>query len=194
MPPILGKRLGAKQELAVSAGVMLFGVVLWYLILYQPVTSRTSELKAQVDSQEDSLEAVRKYKLNVAALQLKINDLEKQTKEWDGRFPERTEIVSLATQILNFSSKHNLELIEMKPSLYELYALEKAGAHMSGRYVMQLPITTRFQGRFLDLGKMLEDITTLPFNMTIADVSLSSAPKHYPMLDIKLRLFLYVHL
>jgi len=65
---------------------------------------------------------------------------------------------------------------------------------MSGRYVMQLPLNCRFRGRFLDLGKMLEDVVKLPFNLSIADVSLSPVRGSYPMLDVRLRLFLYVHL
>jgi len=190
----LKKKLGPKQEIGLAGVVILLALVGWYFMLYQPIISQTQEIKEQLRSQEDSLKAVLKYKANTANLQLQINDLNNEISDWDTRFPARTEIVSLAKQILNFGALHNLELIEMRPSLFELYALEKAGARVSGRYTMQLPISCHFQGRFLDLGKMLEDVSNLPFNATVADVALSPVPKRYPELDIKLRIFLYVHL
>ncbi len=190
----LKKKLGPKQEIGLAGVVILLALVGWDFMLYQPIISQTQEIKEQLRSQEDSLKAVLKYKANTANLQLQINDLNNEISDWDTRFPARTEIVSLAKQILNFGALHNLELIEMRPSLFELYALEKAGARVSGRYTMQLPISCHFQGRFLDLGKMLEDVSNLPFNATVADVALSPVPKRYPELDIKLRIFLYVHL
>jgi len=194
MALILGKKLGPKQELGLSAAVMLFGIALWYFFLYQPVSNKTEELRSLISSQEDSLKAENRYRVNVASLNVGINQLDTLKKTWDARFPDRSHIVDLATQILNFSSEHELELVEMKPSLYELYALEKAGARMSGRYIMQIPLNCRFRGEFLEMGKMLEDVATLPFNMSIADVSLEGAVGRYPLLDIRLRLFLYVHL
>ncbi len=188
------KKLGPKQEIGLAGGVMLLAVVGWYFLLYQPVIDKTMEIQIQLLSQEDSVKADQNYKINAAKLQLQINELNEKIAIWDLRFPARTEIVSLAKEILHFGEAHNLELIEMRPSLFELYALEKAGAHVSGRYTMQLPISCHFQGHYLDLGRMLEDVSNLPFNATVADVALSPIPKRYPELDIKLRLFLYVHL
>jgi len=189
-----GKPFGPKEDLGISAGVLLLAIALWYFLLYSPVQKETAALRTVVASQEDSLQAINRYKANVAMLNTKVIECQANIATWDGRFPARTEIVNLATQILNFGSKHNLDLVEMKPSLFELYALEKAGAHMSGRYVMQLPLNCRFRGAYLDLGEMLEDVSSLPFNLSIADVSIKPVPHAYPQLDFRLRLYLYVHL
>ena len=194
MTPMFKKKLGPKEEIGIAGGILLIAIVGWFFLLYQPIIKATEEFKLQLESQEDSLKADQAYKVNTTRLNLQINELNQQIAGWDARFPARTEIVSLARQILNFGSLHNLELIEMRPSLFELYALEKAGARISGKYTMQLPISGHFQGRFLDLGKMLEDVANLPFNATVADVSIAPVPKRYPDLDIKLRIFLYVHL
>lgn len=124
MATLMGKKLGPKEEILLSAGVMLLAALIWYFFLYTPIVEKTAELKGLIASQEDSLRAVQKYKLNVATLQVKIANLDTSIAEWDARFPERTQIVALATQILNFGSDHNLDLVEVKPSLFELYALE----------------------------------------------------------------------
>jgi Tfp pilus assembly protein PilO len=188
------KRMGPKQEIGLAGGVMVLAIIGWYFLLYQPIVAKTETVQAQLSSQEDSVKADQNYKIKTAQLQLQISELNTKIATWDARFPARTEIVSLAKEILHFGEKYNLELIEMRPSLFELYALEKAGAHVSGRYTMQLPISCHFQGRYLDLGQMLDEVSKLPFNATVADVALSPIPKRYPELDIKLRIFLYVHL
>jgi len=189
-----GMKLGLKQELILSGVMVTAAVAAWYMLLYQPIAAKTTELKQLVGNQQDSLQAIKNYETQTAALRLKIQDLQTQTKIWDSRFPARREIVALAGQILQFGKENGLTLIEMKPSLFELYALEKAGAQMSGKYVMQLPITCHFKGRYLALGRMLEKIDALPFNLTIEDVNLAVIPDDYPELDVKVRLFLYVHL
>lgn len=187
-----GKKMSPVQELIISGVVMVGAIALWYFLLYAPVVSETAAFERKLATEEDSVQAIKKYQINVSVLNTKIDTLRTQLAVWDARFPERTQIVSLATQILNYGTSHGLDLVEVKPSLYELYALERSGAHVSGRYVMQLPLSCHFRGEYLNLGPALEQIASLPFNVTIADVSLDPWKGHYPVLDIHLRLFLYV--
>ncbi len=186
--------MGLKQEVILSGVLMLGAIIAWYLILYQPIAAKTNEIKILISNQEDSLKAIKNYETQTAILKKQIEDIKHQTRLWDARFPSRMEIVDLAGQILQFGKENGLVLVDMKPSLFELYALEKAGAKVSGKYVMQLPITCRFKGRYIALGMMLEKIDALPFNITIEDVNMTVIPDDYPLLDMRVRLFLYVRI
>jgi Tfp pilus assembly protein PilO len=189
-----GKKIGPVAELAISAGVLLIAVFAWYLALYSPVTAQTADIDKLIATRKDSVAAILRYRIEEAAFQTKIDQLTQEREVWDKRFPPRTQIVVIAKQILDFAEKENLDLIEMKPSLYELYALERSGATTAGRYVMQLPLNVRFEGRYLDLGRMLEKVYSLPFNVTISDMNIESIPARYPLLDIRLRMFIYVQI
>ncbi|MFH0766408.1 MAG: type 4a pilus biogenesis protein PilO [Calditrichota bacterium] len=187
-------KIGPKQELILSGALLLLAAVGWYLGLYAPIETKTAKLNQDIRNLEDSVKAIEKYKAQEAALQVHIARLTNETTEWDSRFPPRESIVSLTKVIISFTEAHNLQLIEVLPSLFELYALERAGAQVSGKFVMQLPINFKLQGRYLDVGKMLGEVDTLPFNVTIQDVDVTALPAKYPNVEARISMFLYVHL
>ncbi len=176
-----------------AAGIVLAAILAWYLMLYQPVSARTAELTQSIRNQKDSLAAIERYKLQETALKKRTEMLNDEIGVWDASFPSRSSIVSLANQIIRFSRRYGLELTELEPSLFELYALERAGAQVTGQYVMQLPLSFRLRGRYINLGRMLEGLDELPFNLTVADIDLMPISGKEPLLDVRISLFLYVH-
>ena len=176
-----------------AGGIVLAAVLAWYLTLYQPVSARTADLSQLISSQEDSLAAIGRYKVQMAALGERSQALEGEIEKWDASFPSRSSIVSLANEVIRFSHRYGLELIELEPSLFELYALERAGTQTSGQFVMHLPLRFRLKGHYLNLGRMIEHLDELPFVLTVADIDFSSISGQDDLLDIRLSLFLYVH-
>lgn len=192
--PVKKGRIGPREELIAIAGILVAAAFAWYLILYNPVNSQAEQLNVEFVNLQDSLNADTNYKAKTTALQVQITKLEGNISDWDARFPSRKQIVSLTKQIISFFKDTGLDVVEVSPSLFELYALEKAGARVAGQYVMQLPLHFTLHGRFLDIGKMLENLESLPFNMTIADIDISANKAIYPQVEGKFGLYLYVHL
>lgn len=188
------KKLGVKQEILVSSVALLLAIMGWYFGLYQPVSAQTAELNGEIKGLQDSIRAIDKYRTQEKALRFSIAKLEEDISLWDQRFPPRSQIVALTTQIITFMENFDLSLIEVQPSLFDLYALERAGAHVAGSYVMQLPLTFKLHGRYLNMGKMLENLDELPFNLTIAEIEIDALKDKYPQVETRLRLFLYVHI
>ncbi|MFN3821294.1 MAG: type 4a pilus biogenesis protein PilO, partial [bacterium] len=108
------------------------------------------------------------------------------------RFPPRMELVSLARSLIELGKSKGLALIDIRPSLQELYALERSGVPVSSQNLMKLPIRIRFQGRFHPLGKFLEDLSQLPFQATVADFAIVQRDEIYPDVEAVFFMFLYV--
>jgi Tfp pilus assembly protein PilO len=190
----VSKKMGPKQEFLAAGIILLLAVAAWYALLYSPVQAKTARLYEAIKSDRDSVKAVENYNAQEAAFRSRGDLIRSQTLNWDSRFPPRDSIVALARTLIDFAAQNNLLLLELQPSLFELYALEREGTQVSGRFVMQLPLKFKMQGRYLDLGKLLESIEELPFNLTVADVAVAPIPEHAPELDISLDVYLYIHL
>ena len=181
------------NELIMLAVLLILAVTVWFIMLYNPVMSETAELKKDMKADQDSLDAIEKYRSMEVAAQEKIKNLNEEIIQWDERFPPRGELVAIAKQIISFCHTNEIQLIEMQPSLLELYALENAGIRVAGEFVYKQLFKLELQGRYMNLGRMLERIDKLPFNVTVTDVSMAAIPDSRPKLDIELSMFLYVH-
>lgn len=191
--PKQSKYKQALNQLIMAGLLLTVAVIAWYMLLYHPVSAKIVEKKASMKSDQDSLAAAERYKVMDIAFQKQIKELNQKINEWDASFPSRSSIVSLAKQLTDFFDSYSIELLEMQPSLFELYALERAGNNVDGDYVSKQLLNMKLRGRYLNLGRMLEQIDTLPFKVTVTDLDLDVIPLERPELEINLDMFLYVH-
>lgn len=190
----VNKKLKRSINEVIMLGVLLIlALTVWFIMLYNPVISETAELKLEMKSDQDSLEVIERYRSMEVKAQAKINKLNEEITQWDERFPPRGELVAVAKQIISFCHTNEMQLIGMKPSILELYALENAGNKVAGEYVYKQLFNLELRGRYMNLGRMLTRIDKLPFNVTITDLSMATVPDFRPELDIQLSMFLYVH-
>lgn len=189
-----GKGLGPREELLFAGAMLILAVAAWYLALFQPVQVKISRIEAEMAQNRDSLNAVQQYTAQEKRFMVLAEQAKQEISDWEARLPSRDSIVVLARTLMDYAAEHQVRLVSIKPSLYELYALEKAGAPVTGRFVMQLPLKFQLQGRYLDLGKMLEDVDRLPFRMTVSDLQLASTGSQSAEVDIGLDVYLYVRL
>ena len=183
----------ARNQLVFSGLILVFAMIGWYMALYRPVSAKNVELRAAIESEQDSMVAIERYKAQALALEVRMEKLNQEIEEWDASFPPRRDIVSLAKQFILFFNSYGIELIEMQPSLFELYALERAGNIIAGEYVSKQLFSMILRGRYLNLGRMLEQIDTLPFKVTVSNLEMEVLREERPELEIKLDMFLYVH-
>jgi Tfp pilus assembly protein PilO len=188
------KKANPRKEFLIFALIAVAGVGIWFLLAYHPIMAKTNKAAAEAHNDQDSVAAIQRYQTQESALRAQAEQLKADIATWDSRFPPRDSIVAIAKLLISFAQEKGLDLIDIQPSLFELYALERAGAQVSGSYVMQLPISFQLQGRYLDLGQMLEEMDKLPFNITVADLALADMPEQVPVVNIHLEVYLYVHI
>ncbi len=187
------KKMKPRDELIAVAMLILAAFGAWYVVLYKPVVAKTAEIINSINVDQDSLVAIERYKLLTVSLDAQTKLVDKNIIEWDAGFPPRSSLVVLAKEIVAFSHSQELILVEMQPSLFELYALENSGNKVAGKFIQKQLFNVTLRGRFLDFGRMLEHIDRLSFNVTIADVEMTAIEDKIPLVEINMNLFLYVH-
>lgn len=178
----------------IMAGMILIAIAVgWFTLFYKPMSTEIQTLNTAIKSDQDSIAAVERYKTQEKILRLRIETLKIEVEEWDSSFPPRKQLVSLAKQLISYFASYGIELIEMQPSLFELYALEQAGNIVAGQYVSKQLLNMALRGRYLNLGRMLDRIDQLPFKVTVTDITVNPLPNERPELEIGLDMFLYMH-
>ena len=187
------RRNKARDELMMVLAILVGVIAAWYLFLYQPVTAKTALIREDMKADKDSIAAIDRYKQMEADLQKQIELLNAQIEDWDARFPPRSSLVTVAKRIIAFCHDNGIQLVEMHPSLFELYALEQAGNTIAGRFVFKQLFNLKLRGNYINVGRMLEKVENLPFRITVSDVKMMVVPDGRPNLDIELDMFIYVH-
>ncbi len=175
------------------AGIMIAVIGIWYAVLYRPVIARTATIREDMKANEDSITAIVRYKEMESALKNRIKQLYEEIDAWDSRFPPRSSLINIAKQIMSFCQANGIKLEEMQPSLFELYALERAGNTVAGKYIFKQLFTLRLRGQYRNFGRMLERMQSLPFKITVSDIKMSVIEGSRPDLNIDLEMFIYVH-
>jgi len=192
------RRNKARDELMMVTGILIAVIAVWYLALYQPVVAKTAAIRSDMKADKDSIAAIERYKTKSVALNRQIEILDQQIGEWDGRFPPRGGLIGVARRLISFCEENGVQLVEMHPSLFELYALERAGNVVAGKYVFKQLFKLRLRGNYINVGKMLERVESLPFRMSVSDVRMTVAGedkrvRRPVLLDIEIDMFIYIH-
>ncbi len=187
------KRSRARDELLLVIVILISILAGWYVFLYKPVNAKTVAFKQDIKADQDSLAAIVRYKEMQAALSEYVEQLNEEIENWDAKFPPRSSLVTIAKQILFFCQNNGIKLVAMQPSLFELYALERAGNTIAGRYIYKQLFTLKLRGQYRNFGRMLERMQSLPFKVTVSDISMTIVEGSRPVLDIDLNMFIYVH-
>lgn len=188
------KYLKLRKDLIISAAILTLFVAGWYLFLYRDLIADTNDLRIKMESDQDSIHFIEKYKNLDIDLKLQIEKLNDEIEVWDSRFPPRSSLVEIARNLIGFCNNHGLQLVDMKPSLFELYALERAGNQVSGQFLIKQLFNLKLRGRYRSLGMMLENMDELSFNVTVSNLSMQVIAGSRPELDIDLDMFLYVRM
>lgn len=157
----------------VLGGVAALGV-------YVPQGKRLERIKAEAASQQMVLQSQSAQAAAVPAIMRQIHDMKLHYKDFDRRLPKRKELGGFLREISSNMAEEQLsnQLIEPgKPSREELF-------HM-------LPITMKFQGRYLSMASLLKRIGEMERLTRVQKLSISADSKKDGDLSIEVLLNIY---
>jgi len=143
-------------------GLLFLSVLLssaFYFVLYSPKAEEQLKIKDQLKA---TMQKFNKAKMALSDLNNAEKILEKQKSELDrinGRIIESDQLSKITIKIRNFTHDYNLKLIDFTP-IFEQYF-----ADTTNNPIKALPFSVTVKGKFLDLGRYLENWENRDFFM-----------------------------
>jgi len=170
-------KFGIREKTILFAVVCLGAVFLWYKLLYLPKNTELKIIKEDLKSTQIQCELLLGnasrpgFRLeNEAAVSEKYDELM-------AKLPERDEIPSAIIQMIRTGKDGNIRILSTKPVTSELFANRRRPKES---HIKEVPVDIVLEGKFVDIGRYLFDLTDLPFFGGYSKLWIETSEEIYP--------------
>ena len=163
-------RPGAR-EIAFALVLMAVPVGAWYFV-FRPQNARDTELRAQIDAQQEKLRSVNRATAVIGDLQKEIGSLAAAIELFQSKLPSDKEIDKVLQELWKIAEINQLTTKSVRP-------LPRSADNLltSGGQHCEQPISMQIEGDFGGLYGFLQALESQPRIVRIRTLLLSRAPK-----------------
>ncbi|MEO0082018.1 MAG: type 4a pilus biogenesis protein PilO [candidate division WOR-3 bacterium] len=157
------------------------------LVLYQPRLAARQRNAAEVARLRKELEATRERVKGIGRLRARLVELEAADAAFAARVVPRGEMLPVLARLATEAEGAKVRFIEiMPPGLDTLLQQENPSAPLRA-----VPFVVTVQGRYLDIGRYVEDLDKFPYFVRVPDFEVTAREDIRPEVEVKLLLNLY---
>lgn len=182
--------MGILERRVVIIGLIVYivlGVAAWFL-LYQPRINARRKAAKEIAELRKELEETRSRIAQLPRLRVKKEQLEQEIGDIWARIVPRSEMLGLLRRISREAESKRVHFLEIiPPGLDTLLQVEGATAQ-----VRPVPFLVTVQGRYLDVGRYLQNLSGYQYFVRVPDVDINARDDIRPEVEAKLLLNIYV--
>lgn len=153
-----------------------------FYFFFMPKIRSINTLQAEVATLSRRLSEVRRYRDELHSLRDEVNRLSAQLTLTESRFITGEQVLTVINEIADTARSYQLRLVNIEPPDINLISDGKSGS---------LPVHFRLYGRFIQIGKFIEQLENLQYAITIREIKISSSPDLYPQVLAEITFDLY---
>jgi len=153
-----------------------------FYFFFMPKIHSIDTLQAQVDALSKKLFEVYHYRDELSSLRDEVNRLSAQLKLMESHFITGEQVLTVINEIVDLAKSYHLQLVNIEPPDISLISDGKSGS---------LPVHFRLYGRFIQIGKFIEQLENLQYTITIREIKISASPDLYPQVLADITFDLY---
>lgn len=182
--------MGIIERRVVIIGLIVYialGVAAWFL-LYQPRINARRKAAKEIAELRKELEETRSRIAQLPRLRVKKEQLEQEIGDIWSRIVPRSEMLGLLRRISREAEGRRVHFLEIiPPGLDTLLQVEGPTVQ-----VRPVPFLVTVQGRYLDVGRYLQNLGGFQYFVRVPDVDINARDDIRPEVEAKLLLNIYV--
>lgn len=178
------------KVLLIAVGLLLAACCLWFLFFYRPEISRMKDIEKRTHDLVSKLQSFSVDDRQIVALEERVRTLKTEVESTQRKIINKDALKSAVRQLERQGRKFGLKFQTIIPDYDSL--MEVGRDNESREDVMQLTVHIKLQGTYRNFGRFLESLGTLPFLISLGEVSILYNEKVFPQLDVLLDAILYL--
>jgi Tfp pilus assembly protein PilO len=147
-----------RKRFSYILSIVLFAVlVVWFVFLYYPKSIEIQKTKLKIKEMRHELASASQANVDIQNIENRLLEEGKSLEEVRSKFVEKDDLASVSRKIEDFARKYDLRLIDFAPVFEDYFA------DTSKTIIKALPLAITVRGRYLDVGKFIENWEQLPF-------------------------------
>jgi len=148
-------------------GLQTLMIVIWYFAFYSPQNKELHELEDNVNLTFAKLKSAKKAQLDLNSIQQRLTEEQLDLENVRSRFLKKNQLEKATAQLEKMARQHDLKLTEFSPILENYLASSEQNQEIRG-----YPLVITVEGRYINIGKFIDNWERLPFYMTPEEIKL----------------------
>ena len=152
----------------------------------------------QKDLIETQLQGVENLFLEIERVEDSYEGLEERfgekLKEFDDlkmNIPDRNDFITIFDQIRRLADRHKIEITSLNPILDDSFPAIKENLQLTKKHIERLPIQVKCAGKYVNMGKFIEDVTDLRYKVNVGRYTISTDTDYGGQVTCDLVFFAY---
>jgi Tfp pilus assembly protein PilO len=177
-------KLYTREKIIVFSTVCLGAVLLWYKLLYLPEKYELESIREELTSIQMQHEPFSKNStFRPSSIFAEEAAISAQYNELTARIPERDEIPSAMIQMIRPGQGRNIRIISVRPVMSQLFENHTLPDEFQ---LKEVPVDIVLEGKFVDIGRYLFDLMSLPFFGGYNNLQMETSEEMYPEINAKI--------
>jgi Tfp pilus assembly protein PilO len=178
------------KPLLIATGLLIALSIGWYFLLYRPDAKKLESVEADFEDLVLKVQSFSVSEAQISTFETQIKKLDDEIALTQSKLITKEELSGTIKTLKKRAGSYGLKFTTILPDFDSLMDdPENKGA---AEEVLQLHVQMKIQGRYKNFGKFTESFTSLPFLISIDDLTLLFNPKTHPKIDILVEAILYL--
>lgn len=164
---------------------IVVGFLGWKIFIDMGQNTKLKEINSSLELSLRKVQSARYAKLNIDLMQKKYQIEKKNLAKKQARFIKKNDMSQVAKELRIFAEKYDLKLMDFAPLLDTYFSEMKSGR------IVTLPINIAIHGRYLQIGKFIENWPQLPFYLIADEIEINRLEKNRNLLRAEIKAKLY---
>lgn len=181
------KRIGL-----INIGLLIVCILAWLLFFYFPIDKEIKSLNSDIVSLEQRIAQIGTIERNKSQIEKQIRDLENDLNRLFESVVDESGFQQTLDYIEQLSVLHNLDVEFLNPSPVDQFTVNKADMKKYfAKSLHSYPVDVFLNGKFIETGKFLEDLTASSEPVHIQSIHLLTDTQLPDKLHIEIKLLAY---
>ncbi len=145
-----------KKRFFIKIISVIFLIFVWYYFLYLPQINTISQLEVKLLEYDNKVEVARNAKINILNMRSRYQVEQQRLETEQAKFIKKQDLGKVTRQLQQLAQKFNLKLVDFSPEFRDYFDKQD-------EKIIPLPLSITLIGRFLAIGKFIEEWEKLPF-------------------------------
>lgn len=156
-----------KKKFSYILSALLLAVMVgWFILFYYPKKIEIDKIKFRIKEMHKELTSANQANVDLENIETKLL---KERKKFDNvrlKFVRKDDLTSVSKKMEDFARKNNLRLIDFAPVFEDYFA------DTTETEIKELPLDITVRGRYLEIGRFIENWENLPFYLEANKISI----------------------
>ena len=139
---------------------LVVGTVLWYVFIYVPLSGEINTSKILLAGLNQKLKSVRQAESELKNVEDRLTNVKNDLEVVKAHFVHRKNLADIMGKVRSVSDNFDLDIIDFSPVIDSFFNNNQNGI------IKILPIAVTVKGRYIQIGKFVENFDKLDFYLT----------------------------